>query len=366
MKKFLAVAFVALFAVSAIAADWGLYGSMRFATFYVNQDDDFTGNDSDTDLRDFGLQGNSRVGAKVKVNDKFSAHLELYVKGGSNSNDVGTRLFYGTYDFGGLKLNIGQMWTPLNVLSIDQVSKGDGDLLGWGAFFTGRNEAVMVEVAGARIALVRNKQSDFTNYDVTMPRIEADYTVKLDPAKVRIFAGYQTFSAETEGTTSTDNWVIVDNNTDTNGYTIVNKPIKSSTFDTDAYVVGLDATANLGAAGLALTGYYGSNIGAMGASGPNLAATKSEDTTDFGVAVAVNFKPADNVKVEVGYGYASSDRDDVTDPDTQQSYYANVKYSFAKGFFVQPEIAVYDYMDNSNGDTEGKEVYFGAKWQMNF
>jgi opacity protein-like surface antigen len=340
MKKFLAVMFVALFAVSAFAADWGLYGSMRFATFYVNQDSDLSATgDSDTDLRDFGLQGNSRVGAKVKVNDKFSAHLELYVKGNSGGKAVGTRLFYGTYDFGGLKLNIGQMWTPLNVLSIDQVSKGDGDLFGWGAFFTGRNEAVMVDVAGARIALVRNKQSDFTNYDVTIPRIEADYTLKIDPVKARVFAGYQTFSAEDDNAT---------------------------TFDTDSYVAGLDLTGNMGMAGFALTGYYGSNIGAMDAYGPNLAATKSEDTTDFGVAVAVNFKPADNVKVEVGYGYASSDRDDVKDADTQQSYYANVKYSFAKGFFVQPEVAVYDYMDDSKGDTEGKEVYFGAKWQMNF
>ncbi|UOD35076.1 hypothetical protein DSN97_01690 [Deferribacteraceae bacterium V6Fe1] len=340
MKKFLVVLALTLFAVSAFAADWGLYGSMRFKTFYVSQDKDYSATGkSDTDLRGFGLQGNSRVGAKVKVSDKFSAHVELYVKGASDSNAVGTRLMYGTYDFGGLKLSIGQLWNPLNVLSIDQVSKDDGDLLGWGAFFTGRNEAVMVDVAGARIALVRNKQSDFTNYDVTMPRIEADYTVKLDPAKVRIFAGYQTFSAETETATY---------------------------FDTDAYVVGLDTTANLGAAGLALTGYYGSNTKAMGASGPNLAATQSKDTKDFGVALAVNFKPVDNMKFEVGYGYASSDRSDLAQADTQQSVYANLQYMFAKGFFVQPEIALYDYMEDSAKVKQGKETYFGAKWQMNF
>jgi len=326
-----------------MAADWGLYGSMRFKTFYVTQDSDYSSTgDSDTDLREFGLQTNSRVGAKVKVNDKFTAHLELYVKGASNGNAVGTRLMYGTYDFGGLKLSIGQMWNPLNVLSFDQVSKDDGDLLGWGAFFTGRNEAVMVEVSGLRVALVRNTQSNFDNYDVTTPRIEADYTLKVDPVKARIFAGYQTFSAETDNAT---------------------------TFDTDSYVVGADITGKMSIVGFALSGYYGSNTSAMGASGDNkLKATKDEDTKDFGVAVALNFTPTDNMKIEVGYGYTSSDSDDVSvkEADEQQSYYANLKYTVAKGFFVQPEVAVYDYMKDKDDADQGQEVYFGAKWQMDF
>lgn len=361
MKKVLAVLFLTLFAVSAMAADWGLYGSLRFKTFWVSQDSDLAaGGDSDTDLREFGLQGNSRVGAKVKINERFSARLELSIKGASGGNSVGTRLFYGTYDFGPAKIHIGQMWTPLNVTTFDQVSKDDKDLYGWGAFYTGRREAIMVEASGFRFAIVRpvpqelklevnGKAVDdtkfFDNFDFNVPRLEADYTLKLDPVSARMFAGFQTVQSDV-----------------------------MSDYDINSYVVGLDVSGNMGIAGFALTGYYGRNALFMNASGPYrfgsndklLPTTADEDFEDYGFAGAIKLFPADNIKVEVGAGYAATDNDLFHEVDDQFSVYGNVKYTIAKGFFIQPEVAYYDYLDDPNGDDEGSELYFGAKWQMDF
>jgi len=356
MKKVLAVLFLTLFAVSAMAADWGLYGSLRFKTFWVNQDD--IGGKDDTDLREFGLQGNSRVGAKVKINERMSAHLELYVRGSSGSNNVGTRLFYGTYDFGPAKIHIGQMWTPLNVTTFDQVSKDDNDLYGWGGFFTSRREAIMLEASGFRFAIVRPVPKDsvgvddkyfFDNFDFNLPRLEADYTLKLDPVKARMFAGFQTVQ----------NDVISD-------------------YDINSYVVGLDVSGRRGIVGFALTGYYGRNTLFMNAKGSYsynsskknmdklLPTTADEDFEDYGFAGAIKLFPVDNIKVEVGAGYAATDNDLFKEVDDQFSVYANVKYTIAKGFFIQPEVAYYDYLDDPDGNDEGSELYFGAKWQMDF
>ena len=354
MKKVLAVLFLTLFAVSAMAADWGLYGSLRFKTFWVSQDSDLAaGGDSDTDLREAGLQGNSRVGAKVKINERFSARLELSIKGASGGNSVGTRLFYGTYDFGPAKIHIGQMWTPLNVNTFDQVSKDDNDLYNWGAFFTSRREAIMVEASGFRFAIVRpvpaelsiagvNDKTFFDNFDFNVPRLEADYTLKLDPVSARVFGGFQTIQAD----------VMSDN-------------------DINSYVVGLDVTGKMGIVGFALTGYYGQNTIFMNAKGPDhgdklYPTTANEDFEDYGFAGAIKLYPVDNIKVEVGAGYAATDNDMFDEVNDQFAVYGNLKYTIAKGFFIQPEVAYYDYLDDQYGDDQGSEVYFGAKWQMDF
>lgn len=334
MKKFLVALAIVAFAASAMAHDWGLYGSMRFATFYVNLDKDRNGGKSDSDLRDFGLQGNSRIGANVKVNDKITAKFEL----GVSSAGVSTRLMYGQYDFGAFKLRIGQDYTPADVLIFDQVSKGDSDLLGIGAFYEGRVEQVkLIFPVGLELALVKNKQADFAMYDVTTPKLEASYAVKAGMVDGKVFGGYQTYSAETDNAT---------------------------TFDTSSYVVGAAAKVKAGMVGVCATGFYGSNLATFGHK--NLVSpSQNEDTTDYGFALAVFANPADNMKLEAGYGYQASDRDDKKKDETQ-SYYVNLKYTVAKGFFIQPEVAVYDYMEDAAGNKQGKETYFGAKWQMNF
>lgn len=342
MKKFLVVLALVAFAASAMAADWGLYGSMRFATFYVNADKDLNGGESDTDFKVFGLQGNSRIGANVKVNDKFTANFELAV----SSSGVATRKLWGQYDFGALKLRIGQDYTPTDVAAsgyFDQVIVNDNDLAGFGAYYESRKEQIkLIFPFGLEFALVKNTQTDTAKYDVTTPRFEASYAVKAGMVNGKVFGAYQTYSAETES---------------------------AATFDTSSYVAGAAVKVKAGMVGVSATGFYGSNLQAVkpvDTGSVLVAPTKNEDTTDYGFALAVFANPADNMKVEVGYGYQASDNDDMKQKDDAQSYYVNLQYTVAKGFFIQPEITVIDYMENAAGGKEGKATYFGAKWQMNF
>lgn len=341
MKKVFLLLAVTLFATTVFAADWGLYGSMRFSTFYVNQSSDLSATgESDTDLSAFGLEVISRIGANIKVNEKFTARFELAVR----SSGVATRLMYGQYDFGAFKLRIGQDYSPANVIIFDQVSKDDNDLLGIGSFYEGRLEQIkLIFPFGLELALVKNKQTDTAKYDVTLPKMEVGYNIKAGIVSGNAFGAYQTYSAESE---------------------------TAATFDTEAYVVGFGLQIKPGALGVNLAGLYGSNIRIIGSFSDKgnqyVLPTKDDDTTDYGAAVGVFYKLADNMKLEAGYGFMSSDSDAVKDANTWQSYYANFQYVVAKGFFIQPEIAVYDYMDDTNGNPEGKEVYVGAKWHMNF
>jgi len=47
-------------------------------------------------------------------------------------------------------------------------------------------------------------------------------------------------------------------------------------------------------------------------------------------------------------------------------YYIQASVSPAKGFFLVPEIGIYDYQDNRAGADEGKLTYFGLKTQIDF
>ena len=76
MKKLLIIFAVLCLAAPAMAADWNFYGSARMATFYSIVDKDLN-NDNDTVNRtQWDQQGNSRIGATVKVNDQIGGGFE--------------------------------------------------------------------------------------------------------------------------------------------------------------------------------------------------------------------------------------------------------------------------------------------------
>ena len=112
MKKSIAIlaafALVAGFAVTATAADWSFYGSARMSTFSnsISEEASATGFD-DTDTR-WDIQTNARIGANVSAGD-VGGRFEYGTSGG-NAN---LRLLYGTWDFGGGELLVGQAYTPI-------------------------------------------------------------------------------------------------------------------------------------------------------------------------------------------------------------------------------------------------------------
>ena len=79
------------------------------------------------------------------------------------------------------------------------------------------------------------------------------------------------------------------------------------------------------------------------------------------------------VTVEAGYGFVSSEKDTSTaKKDKARNYYLNATIPVAQNvlktasFFIVPEVGVYDYMKNASGSDQGKALYAGTKWQVDF
>jgi hypothetical protein len=158
MKKlfvlFGAVVLVVAFTAPAFAAEWSFYGSARISSFWANQDfgDGVgpSGTDDDSGLaagHAFDLQGNSRIGANVKVSDNLTGRFEY----GSTPN---LRLLYGEYDFGGFKLGVGQNYQPLCLFYSAATYGPDNNMLDVGGVYTGRDPAVWAKFGGFKIALL--------------------------------------------------------------------------------------------------------------------------------------------------------------------------------------------------------------------
>ncbi len=158
MKKFtiiaLVVAITAVFAVSAMANEWNLYGSARMATFYTKEIMVtsliplliLAGMTNSVRViiqaTQWALQGNSRVGATVK-GDMLEGRFEFGVRGGGNVN---ARRLYGVWHFTeGWGLKVGKDYTPITFFLSGQVFDSDAGLLQVGNAYGSRRGQVAVE-----------------------------------------------------------------------------------------------------------------------------------------------------------------------------------------------------------------------------
>ncbi len=364
MKKLIvilaAIAMVGAFAVTTMAAEWNFYGSARMNTFWTSTDDaDDTTTDAST--MDHDLQSNARIGANVKFNDQISGRFEY----GSGPN---LRLLYGMYNFGdGQQILVGQAYTPSVSFYSNSVFADDGDLLGVGQAYRGRVPMIQWKVKGFKIALQKpNNKATLAGVDdgdpdttdlatgteVSFPQIEASYKYKGDTFYLDVYGGYQSYKEV--GTTLGDQ-------------------------DVDSYIFGGGGGINFGPgylkAGVHLTsnagnyGLYtgGDNAGYLSSAVILPGGTEVIDNEGIGFLVVVGFKANDAITLEAGYGSESNelDTDGAQNDDTVQ-YYANLSYTITPGFFIVPEIGMYDYKNNSLGEDQGDMTYFGLKTQINF
>jgi len=345
MKKliviFAAVALVVAFTVPATAADWSFYGSARMATFWTT--DSYTGTD-DADNLQWAQQGNSRIGANVKVNDAIGGRFEY----GDTPNK---RIHYGTYNFGGGQLLVGQTYTPsVNFLS-NSVFDGDGDLLGVGSFYNSRHAMIQLSMAGFKVALIEQTTGAAigASQETTLPKIEAAYTFKTDMFHVTPYVGYQTYKEL--GTAIGDQ-------------------------DIDSWVVGLGGGVTVGPVFFNAAVHMSQNAGNYGQyngsySGLSdeaaLIGTEIVDNDGMGYLAVLGFKASDAITIELGYGYQEAELDTSgaqTDETTQ--YYINCTYVITPGFFIVPEIGFFDREDDADAVDKDETIYYGLKWQINF
>lgn len=385
-----AVAFVFAFTAPVFSAEWSFYGSSRMSTFWNDfDDDDPTVNTFDDEDLTWSQQGNSRIGANVKVSDTISGRFEY--------GDFSLRLLYGEWDFGAGKLLVGQTYGPVNMFMSNQVFGGDSDLLNSGGLYGGRNEMLRFRFGNLDIGLlepnspggiiggtaassgfqgtataVGTNQTNLgatadgtSNFvltdasgiqgvetDTSIPKLEARYLLSMGALSLELGAGYNTYD---EVNTANDR-----------------------EYDIDSWVVALGLKYSMGPAYFRGNIWVGENptdyglwVNGDGNASYDAALDVIVDNESVGWVAVVGFKMNDMLSFEAGYGALEHELDDnavATTEDETQSYYIQAVISPAKGVFIIPELGVLDNEDGPGAapDPEGKTTYFGAKWQINF
>ncbi|MCP4110800.1 MAG: hypothetical protein GY749_35610 [Desulfobacteraceae bacterium] len=367
MKRLLvllaAIALVSVFAATSMAAEWNFYGSARMGTYYEDRDE----NAGDDEGTTWDLQGNARIGAEVNKNIKngigggfeFGVTSSIHKSGDDTSADndnIYTRKIFGTYKFGSSQIMIGKNYSPTgDRFYSNQVWNGDEDLLSTGQFYAGRQPMIMFSSQGFSFALVKpNDGGDLEivggDVDITLPKVEAKFSINQDGLFADMWGGFQTYEIETPG----------------------------KTYDVNSFAAGIGGGIDMDVAFLKLHGYFARNQGNYGAAffGPDKSADDAlydpinDDVTDvdtFGGLAVLGFKASDTMTFEIGCGYVAHEADvDNAEKDETMSYYANVTINIAPGFFIVPEIGIVDYMENAAEVDQGKMTYYGAKWQIDF
>ncbi|MGD2030639.1 MAG: porin [Desulfobacterales bacterium] len=379
MKKLMvflvALSMVLGFTVSAAMADADLYGSVRFRTYWVDKDADYVGvkpgatkayDDEDLDWR-IGLL--SRWGVNYQSGN-IKGKVELDARdlenedGSSEFGNLRVRHLYGEWDFGSGKMLIGQTFNPCTVYAsgLGYYSGGVQKFHGTGLNYF-RTSQIRLTFDKFMIAFLSpdvEENYGAADIDRTLPRIEARYSFNLDPVKLDVMGGWQSYD-------------VVDLNDDEE--------------DIDSYFLGLYAQANFGpmyVKGLINMRQNGGNYG-LWTEANEVAVWNGNDFDDsdaIGYCAVVGYKFSDKLTVEAAYGATMAETDTNLygkDPEDDASALSlHVKYSPAPGVIIQPELIYEDQQESDfkkynpdgtltgQGDDEGDALIFGVFWMINF
>jgi hypothetical protein len=375
MKKLIAVFAVLLFVAPAFAADWAFYGSQRVGTWYTERE--YPGNSSayggsDDAATQMYFQGNSRLGAKVKA-DKVTGQIELALGAGGDGGDtsVATRRAYGVWKMSdNLSWKLGKDYSPTTDFISNQWFSSDNDLLGEGNFYGRRPAGLTMILGNFELAALAptygadlnttangvNGATGATDPDSYIPRFEASYNLKLGPGYIKPFGGFQYYTVKQGGST-----VVTDE------------------LDVWSWVAGVSTSWNIGAFSIGGQVSYGANEGnvngwSTGSTARSVASAYLDggddikDVYTLQALLVLGLKFTDTLRFEWGIGYRADDADDVTgvSKDELWATYLQAMITLAPGVNICPEVGYYDYMDGTNGDSQGYQWYVGAKWQIDF
>ncbi len=374
MKKLLVILIVLGLAAPAMAqTQTSLYGSLRVHLGYAGVSDDFVGGPAldptlgDAGQRDEGIllniSGSTRAGIRAKMSDSTSAVLEFGVRtNDAGATNVGTRLYYGTYNFGMGSLSIGQQHPVATFLGYSNmfgapVGGGDGNMLGMGQPYAGRHPMIRFDMAGASLALVTNSGTAVLGYDEAdrwLPRIEAAYVFRTPMIAVRPILAYQTFKINNLAPGGDDRSV-------------------------ESYLAGLGVSLTLGPAFVKVTGTWGQNVGNMNmghaallGGGPTTITAVDDAETYTGTLVA-GFNVSPTFFIEAGVGYAKTSVDTAPGVNVESDgwiYYVQAPFILAPGFQLIPEIGQLNRGDvevTGLADTaQGRSTYASVIFKIDF
>lgn len=237
MKKVLLTLIAVLMAVPAFAIEVynngenavDIYGTLRGYIGYGHGVDGVSDTTDDNFL--YGIQGNSRIGVRLKVGN-FSGQVELgaveaTLYGRSTGSHVGLRQAWGAYSFGNAgALLAGKTDTPTAMGGfISDIMDTDGGLNGFGGSTTGsRRFQIQYNVAGLSIALIENDMAysikddkahgpgvsyGYTDGGETIPRLGLSYTYKNPSLLVKVAATYSALNGTINAPVSDTRWATV-------------------------------------------------------------------------------------------------------------------------------------------------------------
>lgn len=226
MKKVLLTLIAVLMAVPAFAIEVynngenavDIYGTLRGYIGYGHGVDGVSDTTDDNFL--YGIQGNSRIGVRLKVGN-FSGQVELgaveaTLYGRSTGNEVGLRQAWGAYSFGNAgALLAGKTDTPTAMGGfISDIMDTDGGLNGFGGSTTGsRRFQIQYNVAGLSIALIEKYMAygpdGYTDGGETIPRLGLSYTYKNPSLLVKVAATYSALNGTINAPVSDTRWATV-------------------------------------------------------------------------------------------------------------------------------------------------------------
>ena len=366
------VLLISLLAGSGYAADWDFYGSVKLQVFnYESSEEreDYLAFLGETDpYRDFQFKLDkytTKLGAWV-THDDLTAVVEIRPDNDGVGDDV-MRLWYGSWDFGGGELLIGQSWTPLNMFYSSAAAEDDNNMLDYGALWELRHPMIQLTYKGLKLALVEPGDETSAFYsraswamaagkiETKMPKIEAKYTHEMGPAKIDVYGGYNSYDFTLNA--------------------------NDKTVSIDSYVAGAGLTLTFGNFKVSGASYYAQNAGPMGLlqtvnySDPELDANNDVlDNESFGWLAVASYIVNDKIRLEAGYSELETEIDDDaiwSTKDETAAYYFQVRYTVFDKFSIVPEVGFIDYKtayfawDGLNGDC-GDKTYVGAKFQYDF
>ncbi len=335
---------MAVFVINASAADWNFYGSARVQTFVTDLDN--PGGVPDTKNYSQILQGNARIGAKVKVNDELTGLFEY----GSSGGNANIRQLYGEWDFGSGKFLVGQTYSPLNISLSNQVYGSDENLNSFGNPYAGRQPMLQLTLGGFKIAAISPDVDTLgvlnATTEVSIPKIEASYQLELNNGHLIFAGGYQTYDLK--------------------------DPATMNSYGVDSYIGAVGGHVTFGSFYFAGNFYFAQNTGPYNLASaaddmPAIVGTVLSDNDSSGYIFLGGMKLNDTFSFEAGYGYTEAELDQPgSNKDAVDSYYIQSTVTLAQGVFFVPEIGVIDNRNDKNGNEQSEILYYGIKWQINF
>lgn len=381
-------------------AEWNFYGSARISTFYSNIDDNpFQAGSPHTKNYEQDLNGNARIGARVKVSDTLTGRFEY----GTLHGSANVRILWGEWNFGAGSLGVGRNYTPLLMPYSNQVyniyarEDGDTNMSLFGMLYGKRKNMIRLKFGTFQIAAVQPKTT-VANYgtadpatginppgapgyvflaagqpdtEVKLPSIQAKYKYDFDSGHLNFAGGYQTFDVLNGGQSYdvTSYILALGGRLNAGGFYFKGNLWGGQNVGNMADII---TTGSIVSSKAGITGDLdGSGLGFARWSDGTLNETYSPVFVEKGITdndalaalLVVGYEIRKGLYLEAGYGYTQTQLDVAgAEKEKCQTIYLQSTIFLAPGVFLTPEIGFSDF----NEPDQPEISYFGIKWQINF